>query len=94
MIPRISRSIGAKLFAVVLTVLLLTLAALGVATVRLQRKAFERARYASALDVGCSIGVLTRSLAERCDVLVGLDLTERALSHARARCSDMPHIRF
>ena len=46
--PRISRSIGAKLFAVVLTVLLLTLAALGVATVRLQRKAFERARYASA----------------------------------------------
>jgi two-component system NtrC family sensor kinase len=45
---RISRSIGAKLFAVVLTVLLLTLAALGVATIRLQRKAFERARYASA----------------------------------------------
>src|SRR4051794_14213077 len=46
--PRISRSIGAKLFAVVLTVLLLSLAALGVATVRLQRRHFERARYASA----------------------------------------------
>ena len=45
---RISRSIGAKLFAVVLTVLLLTLAALGIATVRLQRNAFERARYTSA----------------------------------------------
>jgi two-component system NtrC family sensor kinase len=48
MMPRISRSIGAKLFAVVFTVLLLTLAALGIATVRLQRRAFERARYASA----------------------------------------------
>ena len=48
MTTRISRSIGAKLFAVVFTVLLLTLAALGIATVRLQRRAFERARYASA----------------------------------------------
>jgi two-component system, NtrC family, sensor kinase len=48
MMPRISRSIGAKLFAVVFTVLLLTLAALGIATVRLQRLHFERARTASA----------------------------------------------
>jgi len=58
--PRISRSIGAKLFAVVLTVLLLTLAALGVATVRLQRKAFERARYASAERVSEVIRSSTR----------------------------------
>ena len=48
MLPRISRSIGAKLFAVVFTVLLLTLAALGIATVRLQRMHFEGARFASA----------------------------------------------
>jgi two-component system NtrC family sensor kinase len=48
MTTRISRSIGAKLFAVVFTVLLLTLAALGIATVRLQRLHFERARTASA----------------------------------------------
>ena len=54
--------------------------------------ALPRARYASALEVGCSIGVLTRQLAERCDVLVSLDLAEQALDRARARCQDLAHV--
>lgn len=54
--------------------------------------ALPQARYVSALEVGCSIGVLTRQLAERCDVLVSLDLAERALARARDRCRDLAHV--
>ncbi|MCJ2019479.1 nodulation S family protein [Methylobacterium sp. E-065] len=56
--------------------------------------ALPRARYSSVLEVGCSIGVLTESLAQRCDALVSLDLAERALSQARDRCKNLPHVRF
>lgn len=51
-------------------------------------------RYASALEVGCSIGVLTRALAERCDTLLALDVAEAALRPARERCRDLGHVRF
>lgn len=56
--------------------------------------ALPRQRYARALEVGCSIGVLTTALARRCDVLVSLDLAERALAQARQRCRDLAHVRF
>ena len=51
-------------------------------------------RFASALEVGCSIGVLTRALADRCDCLLSLDVAEVALAQARTRCADAPHVRF
>lgn len=57
-------------------------------------EALPRDRYARALEVGCSIGVLTEVLARRCDALVSLDLAERALARARERCRALPHIRF
>jgi SAM-dependent methyltransferase len=47
--------------------------------------------YASALEVGCSIGVLTERLAERCERLLAIDVAEAALAQARAR---MPHVTF
>jgi SAM-dependent methyltransferase len=47
--------------------------------------------YASALEVGCSIGVLTERLAERCDELLAIDVAEAALARARAR---VPHVTF
>ncbi|WP_336492371.1 SAM-dependent methyltransferase [Methylobacterium nigriterrae] len=56
--------------------------------------ALPRARYGAALEVGCSIGVLTRALAPRCDALLALDVAEAALDQARRRCADMPQIRF
>ena len=37
------------------------------------------------LEVGCSIGVLTAALAERCEALLALDVEPRALELARAR---------
>lgn len=56
--------------------------------------ALPRARYASALEVGCSIGVLTRALAERCDAILGLDVAAAALDQARARCRARAGVRF
>ena len=57
-------------------------------------EALPHARYASALEVGCSIGIFTRDLAGRCDGLVGLDVAEGALIEARERCADLSHVRF
>ncbi len=47
--------------------------------------------FSSALEVGCSIGVLTEQLATRCGALLALDVAEAALAQARARC---PGVRF
>jgi len=54
----------------------------------------SRPRYASVLEVGCANGVLSRRLAERCDELIAVDVSETALGAARARCADLPHVRF
>jgi SAM-dependent methyltransferase len=51
-------------------------------------------RFSAGLEVGCSIGVLTRMLAARCDSLLGIDLVEQPLHAARERCADLAHVRF
>lgn len=56
--------------------------------------ALPRRRYARALEVGCANGVLTRRLADRCDDLTAVDVSPTALAAARARCADLPHVRF
>jgi SAM-dependent methyltransferase len=56
--------------------------------------ALPRARYTSALDVGCSIGVFTHQLCPRCDALIGLDVVPSVLDAARARCADCANARF
>lgn len=45
--------------------------------------ALNRPRYARALEVGCSIGVLTQLLAPRCDALVAIDASATAIAAAR-----------
>ena len=45
--------------------------------------ALSRPRYARALEVGCSIGVLTQLLAPRCDALVAIDASATAIAAAR-----------
>lgn len=42
-------------------------------------------RWGRALEVGCSIGVLTALLAERCDDLLAMDPSAAALAQARER---------
>jgi 2-polyprenyl-3-methyl-5-hydroxy-6-metoxy-1,4-benzoquinol methylase len=51
-------------------------------------------RFASAVEVGCSIGVLTRRLAHQCDALLGIDIAETPLIQARAHCAALPQVRF
>jgi 2-polyprenyl-3-methyl-5-hydroxy-6-metoxy-1,4-benzoquinol methylase len=50
--------------------------------------------FTSGLEVGCSIGVLTSALADRCDCLLGVDIVEDPLEAARSRCADQPQVRF
>jgi alkylation response protein AidB-like acyl-CoA dehydrogenase len=53
-----------------------------------------RERYRRGVEVGCSIGVLTQHLGQRCDILLGIDVSEKALTKARERCQEMPQIHF
>ncbi|MDQ6778204.1 MAG: nodulation S family protein [Actinomycetota bacterium] len=50
------------------------------------------ARFARGLEVGASIGVFTEQLADRCDELVGIDVSERALARARERLGGHPGV--
>jgi 2-polyprenyl-3-methyl-5-hydroxy-6-metoxy-1,4-benzoquinol methylase len=50
--------------------------------------------FQSALEVGCSIGILTSRLAARCERLVGLDFAPSAVNAARARCATYPGVRI
>ena len=51
-------------------------------------------RFAAAFEVGCSIGVLTRQLAARCDALLAVDVAEAALAAARDHCAGLERVQF
>lgn len=57
-------------------------------------KALARDRYSCALELGCSIGVLTTQLAKRCDSLLAVDAAEAALIQARDRCAAQDWVTF
>jgi trans-aconitate methyltransferase len=50
-------------------------------------------RFASALEVGCSIGIFTRQLASRCENLAAIDVADAALAQARRNCPN-PNVTF
>ena len=56
--------------------------------------ALPLARYRRAVELGCSIGVLTRRLAARADALLALDVSPDALAEAARRCADLGHVAF
>lgn len=56
--------------------------------------ALPQPRYHSAFEPGCSIGVLTSLLAERCDQLLSTDIIPEALERARQRCAHQRTVRF
>ncbi|MFZ3327782.1 MAG: SAM-dependent methyltransferase [Methylocella sp.] len=57
-------------------------------------ESLSRHHYSSALEIGCSIGVMTKMLAERCDKLLSVDVVEHALRQARQRCAAETHVEF
>lgn len=54
--------------------------------------ALDRPRYPRALEVGCSVGVLTAALADRCGELLSVDAAAAAVEVARARTATFPHV--
>jgi trans-aconitate methyltransferase len=56
--------------------------------------ALPKPRYSRGLEIGCSIGVLTRELAVRCDRILAVDVAEAPLIEARHRCVGLPNARF
>lgn len=56
--------------------------------------ALPRARFTSALEVGCANGVLTQQLAPRCERLSALDVSATALEAARVRCAGLTGVTF
>ena len=71
---------------------------------RFETSAYEHAKYAattealqghrfkSALEVGCSIGVLTARFAEHCDTLLAVDAAQTAVDLARARLTGSSNV--
>lgn len=51
-------------------------------------------RYRSALEIGGSIGVLTARLAERCDALLSVDVSQKAQQQAIERCQSLANVHF
>jgi SAM-dependent methyltransferase len=49
-------------------------------------------RWDRALEVGCSIGVFSRLLAPRCERLVAIDFSARAVALARERLAGEPNV--
>jgi protein-L-isoaspartate O-methyltransferase len=58
--------------------------------------ALTKPRYKNAFEIGGSIGVLTAMLAERCDSLLSIDVSETAQKLAIKRCQDLniKNVRF
>ena len=50
--------------------------------------------FSHALEIGCAEGMFTRMLAERCDSLLALDLSDIAIDRARNNCSDLTNVQF
>jgi SAM-dependent methyltransferase len=52
-----------------------------------------RARYGRCYEPGCSIGLLTRMLADRCDEVLAVDCVPEAVAAAAEQVRDLPHVR-
>ncbi|MBW3096407.1 SAM-dependent methyltransferase [Pseudohoeflea coraliihabitans] len=48
-------------------------------------------RFDLGIEIGCSVGVLSEALAERCSQFVAVDLNPRAVELASSRLSRFPH---
>ncbi len=56
--------------------------------------ALPREKYENAFEIGCSIGVLTEKLAEKCEKLLAVDVSEKAIEQAKKRCRNLSNVSF
>ncbi|MEO5909664.1 MAG: SAM-dependent methyltransferase [Pelobium sp.] len=56
--------------------------------------ALSKKEYEKTLEIGCSIGVLTKLIAGRCKKLLATDVSEKALQISEKRCKGIQHIEF
>lgn len=56
--------------------------------------ALPKENYNHALEIGCSIGVLTEMLAKRCHQLLSTDISEAPLQKAKDRLRSSPQVTF
>ncbi|SFE21086.1 class I SAM-dependent DNA methyltransferase [Spirosoma endophyticum] len=54
--------------------------------------ALPNTQYENAFEIGCSIGVLTQLLTERCQRILAVDASELPLKTARARLANQPNV--
>lgn len=54
--------------------------------------ALPKPRYARGLELGCSSGVLSAELAQRCEQILCVDASGQALASAEARLADIPGV--
>ncbi|MBV0888781.1 nodulation S family protein [Komagataeibacter oboediens] len=50
--------------------------------------------FSFALELGCSIGMMTARLARRCERVLAVDVAEAALERARRRCAGLNGVSF
>ena len=55
-------------------------------------RVLEGRTFDSGFEPGCSIGVLTESLADRCRRLLAMDISPTAVAVARQRCAGFPNV--
>ncbi|MGB3607964.1 PIG-L family deacetylase [Psychroserpens sp.] len=51
-------------------------------------------KFKKGFEIGCSIGVQTKLLAERCDTLLAVDINEKAVKEAKLTCKGKDNIKF
>ena len=56
--------------------------------------ALPRKSYKNAFEIGCSIGVLSEMLAEKCEKLLAVDVAEAPLIKARERLKKLQQVKF
>lgn len=56
--------------------------------------ALPKEHYDNVLEIGCSIGVLTKLLAQKSKSLLATDISDKALDLAADRCRDLNNVAF
>jgi len=61
---------------------------------RLALDALESEHFENGLEIGCSIGVQTHLLSGRCQKLLAVDISDKAIAEAKLNCSKNPNVSF